>query len=249
MFSSRFMADKPENPLFNFLSSFCDNTNKEERELTELLIKFDEDDELRPEKEELDHFGLNIRTFVWPRHGGRASIHEVNNILYKFASKDCKFVQFIADDFIFTRPNFVTEILERSDEYVMTGENGLTHHECIEGTAGYCPAFSSKLIDALSCTVGPQSNADGVAFEIADSLRERYNYEIMFAPGNNPCYYTRTDCITSAHDPEDTFTKMTFPHGNTDQKGHWKDYFRILADNVMRAMLVEKNGGLEKLLS
>ena len=246
IFSSRFNENynRSTNPLFRLLQSFKDNTTKEERNLTEFLIKFDDDDKNIPTQEELDSFGLNIQKFVWGRHGGRGSLHEVQNILYKFADKRCKFVQFIADDFVFTRPNFVSEILEYSDKYVITGQPGMTHFQQPPGTHGYCPAFSAKVIDALSCTTGPHSNGDGVVCGIADALREKYDYEIMFSPGGKPGYYLRTDCETSSHDSTDYFTALTGPTSDESLKGNWRDYW-----NIFRSMIVDSIGGISNLQS
>ena len=172
-------------------------------------------------------------------------------MLYKQADKDVKFVQFIADDFIFARPDFVSEILEYSDQYKITGEIGMGRtpsgdYQCPVGSRGYCPAFSSKVLDALACTSGPHCNADGIATALGENLRADYGYEIMFKPGASHYYY-RTDCQTSRHDGSNVFGLLTSPTECPSTKGFHEVWWKILTDCVYRAKLCDEIGEMQDL--
>ena len=247
VFSSRQQDSFSHNPLFGLLDSFENNTSEEEKSKSEFLIKFDSDDQNIPSNEKLNSYSFDIQKFVWDRHGGRGSLHETQNILYNYVRKDCKFVQLIADDFLFTRQGFVSEILEHSDTYKITGSPGMTDFNCPPGTHGYCPAFSTKVIDALGGITGPHCNADGVACCLAEKLRENYDYEIMFSPGNGTNYYIRTDTITSRYVPSDIYASMTYPPSSPELKGFYNDYWSRASESVARSMYTDQLGGVLEL--
>tara|TARA_R110002020_G_scaffold55309_1_gene153536 strand:+ start:18958 stop:19755 length:798 start_codon:yes stop_codon:yes gene_type:complete len=250
IFSSRWdrSAQPHTNPLFALLDSFEDNTTEEEKKLSEFIIKFDDDDPHVPKNEEFDKYSFKIKRFTFDRLGGRYGLHLVQDILYRLADENVKFVQLIADDFVFTRPNFVSEILEYSDQYKLTGEEGMGTYQNPEGAHGYCPAFSTKIIDALAGTSGPHCNADGIATALGDTLRSRYGYEIMFKPGTTN-YYTRTDCITSRHDGNDLLGKLLSVHPRSAHvKGCDETFWPMLCELVYRAKLCDDLGGLEALI-
>jgi hypothetical protein len=94
------MKDNPDFGLPNLLNSFIKNTTVDERQNSEFLIKFDEDDNIEDIKSILDlYWNLNIKPFFWERLGGRSSLHEVQTYLYKYKNPNCTWIQVIADDF------------------------------------------------------------------------------------------------------------------------------------------------------
>ena len=254
-------------PLLSFLGSFAAHTTDEEKSKSEFLFKFDEDDTFIPSDEQLNSFGVKIKKFVWGRHGGRMSMHETTSCLYKYVDPSCKFVQLGADDFVFNRSNFVTEILEHSDTYKMVGAPGgggsvflEARHWIPHGTQGYMPAFSTKILDSWSGYTGPHAESDGVAKDVASYLRDEYGYEVMFAPGGNECYYVRQE-TRSRHradgEPSQNtaFLRASRPSGapmhtslglglarladSPKEHSIWK----LLGDNIMKSMCIDSMDG------
>ena len=96
-----------------------------------------------------------------------------------------------------------------------------------------------------------------MATGLADILRLYYNYEVFFAPGDGTNYYVRTDCVTSRSfqmtENQSYFNHMTHPPGDSSFKGGGGDpfdgmtnkHFKNLADGVMKALLIDKIGGIE----
>jgi hypothetical protein len=253
-------------PLLVFLESFAAHTTDEEKSKSEFLLKFDEDDAFIPSDEQLDSFGVTIKKFVWGRHGGRMSVHETTSCLYKYVDPACKFVQLGADDFVFNRDNFVTEILEHSDTYKIAGAPGGggykflgERHWIPVGTEGYMPAFSTKILDSWSGYTGPHAESDGVAKDVASYLRDEYNYEVMFAPGGKECYYKRNEARDRTRPDGAVYNNTPFawlsrPGSKPDLYSHPftprigdEDMWRLLGDSIMRAILVDSIGGIKSL--
>ena len=258
VFSSRHNPSiRPENPLFDLLESFQNNTTQEEKDLSEFLIKFDGDDPNIPSDESLERYDFKVQKFVWERHAGRLSLHTVQDCLYKRVDKNCKFVQFISDDFIFCRPDFVSQILEFSDRYKITGEPGLPPiaNPGADIMMGYAPAFSTKVLDALSYTTGPSCNIDGLGWMLAEEMRKLIGYELMFSPGaldessSADIYYKRTDISSSGLVRSDLFFQMTEPESAGDsKKGYAPTFWATLAKNVAISMLSEDIGDIQDLV-
>jgi hypothetical protein len=226
IFSCRMDIRRNKPPLVELLDSFEALTTEEEKQKSEFLIKFDEDDPKIPDDAFFDRYSFPIKRFIWGRHGGRSSLHEVQNVLYNLTSPNCEFVQVIADDFVFTRPNFVSEILEYSGKYVIIGEEGITHHVPPSGSGGYAPCFSTKIIDATS-GFGCHCNSDGFAFGLADELTSRYTYNPIV---DFELYYARLD-PASTQDDNCKFLKCC--HAGSSR------VFPILARNIVANMEME----------
>ena len=159
LFSSR-RKDNSDHNLLGLLQSFLHFTTPEERSQCEFLIKFDEDDdevqnEIKKffEKGDLDFV---VKTFTWARNGGRNSLHEVQSLLYGYINPQSTWIHVIADDFVFIRSNFVTDILNSDNNFTLIG---------IEDR-GYdlAPCFSRKLLDACCGYFGTQPNGDGFSW-------------------------------------------------------------------------------------
>ena len=231
IFSSRIdiREDKDSN-LKNLLDSFQNFTSEVEKAKSEFLIKFDDDDAFIPPPEFFNSYTFTIKRFTWGRHGGRSSLHEVERTLYNHVREDCQFVQIIADDFVFTRPNFVSEILSHRGRYGIIGEAGAATSEgkCPEGSGGYAPCFSTKIINAMG-GMGPSCNADGLAYAILDVLKKEYNYSALI---DFPLYYQRTDFSTTENN------KCPF---NQACKFNQQRSLKRLVKNIMNSIMVESN--------
>ena len=141
LFSCR-MKGNPDHNLTALIQSFIHFTTPEERKQCEWLIKFDDDDsdavQLKKSLEEAN-LDFTIKPFTWARNGGRNSLHEVQSLLYGYINPQSTWIHVIADDFVFTRSNFVTDILNSDSNFTLIG---------IEDR-GYdlAPCFSRKLLE------------------------------------------------------------------------------------------------------
>tara|TARA_R100001594_G_scaffold84189_1_gene118709 strand:+ start:7653 stop:8786 length:1134 start_codon:yes stop_codon:yes gene_type:complete len=119
-----------------FINSIINTTTEEERERLEIIIKFDTQDDLdwiknnfgehiiyfdkRSDHEDRDldygdliksYKGLAIRCVVYDKSEGRASIHDFLSYMGSIAHPDSVLYFNVADDFIFLRKNWVTDLL------------------------------------------------------------------------------------------------------------------------------------------
>lgn len=208
MYSIIFSSRKKNNPTYglnNLLKSFIDNTNNEERCSSEFLIKIDDDDDSIIEDIELFSDILNIKTFIWPQYGGRNSLHEVQYYLYKYKNENTKWIQVIADDFLFTRNNFITDILSINTDYLILGSD-----KCNDLCHGTAPCFSRKLCDALAGSFGCHSNSDGFAFGLGEIMQKKYNINII---SDIKPYYIRTQYHYTS-EIHNKFNRITQDHSN-----------------------------------
>jgi|TARA_R110002020_G_scaffold210252_4_gene416244 hypothetical protein len=199
IFSSR-AKDNPDHNLMGLLKSFMDFTTPEERKQCEWLIKFDEDDsELGEVKEYIEALSSEvvIRSFTWARNGGRNALHEVQSLLYGYINDKSSWIHVMADDFIFTRPGFVTDILNTDDNFTFIGK------EAFPVVRSIAPCFSRKLLDACCGYFGSQPNADGFSSGIRETLIQKYNIDI----GTDIDYYYIRNSFTSGEDWEDNHNK------------------------------------------
>lgn len=118
LFCSR-VSGNPDGNIENFLDSLvlCGAT----RENCEVLIKYDSDDNLRPDPSFFKKYDINIRIFVWSRGEGRHSIHTDHFYLFSQHNPKTTFVMLGSDDFTFTRKNFIDDILSIKDTYAFVG--------------------------------------------------------------------------------------------------------------------------------
>jgi hypothetical protein len=220
------MKDNPDFGLPNLLNSFIKNTTVDERQNSEFLIKFDEDDNIEDIKSILDlYWNLNIKPFFWERLGGRSSLHEVQTYLYKYKNPNCTWIQVIADDFIYTRPGFVTEILNIPDNYNYIGTEAFVSPK----TQGTAPCFSRKLMDACCGDFGPQPNSDGFATGLNEIMNQKYNINLGL---DIEPYYYRVSCNTSEN-WDSSFNKMT--------KDGLDIIYSLMSKNIYLNILNDKN--------
>jgi len=119
IFPSR-LKNNPDSALNNFFTSLIHTTTEEERKQLEVLIKFDTDDDNVPESFKntvKDREGITIRTFTYARGEGRSDINNVLSYLGTLVNPESKLIMNFSDDFIYTRPGWVTEILSTYETY------------------------------------------------------------------------------------------------------------------------------------
>ena len=87
----------------------------------EVLIKYDNDDDQRPDPKSFDKFPFMVKTFVWSRGEGRHGFHLDHFYLFSQRNQNSKFVLLCADDFTFIYEGFIEEILSIEDKYCFVG--------------------------------------------------------------------------------------------------------------------------------
>src|SRR3984893_10670681 len=120
IFCSR-VKDNPPSNIQRLLDSAVAHTDPAEREQIEFLLKYDADDDARPPDSFFAAYPFPVRTFVWSRGEGRHSLHHAQEYLFAQRDPRSRFCLMIADDFYFTRPNFISEILSIKEEFCILG--------------------------------------------------------------------------------------------------------------------------------
>ena len=109
------VKDNKDSDMDNLLSSLqrcgADQTN------CEVLIKYDTDDDRQPDESYFSKFPFQVKKFVWSRGEGRHSFHLDHFYLFTQRNRDSKFILLCADDFTFTKENFIDDILSIKEEY------------------------------------------------------------------------------------------------------------------------------------
>ena len=232
LFSCR-MDIRDDPPLERLLVSFQQHTSPIERHFSEFLIKFDSEDKGIPDNDFFNQFDFTIKPFVWDRHSGRSSLHEAQNTLLNYVGDHCKFLQVIADDFIFTEDGFISQMYQYADRYGIIGQNGITHDLPPNGSGGYAPCFTKKFIDATG-GFGSHCNSDGFAFGVTDYLKKNYGYDPMI---HFPLYYKRLD-PDSTQDPDCDFIRHC--HHNSHR------VYSNAAKNIIANLEFEKKYNMEQ---
>lgn len=126
------IKNNPDSNLHRFIESICDTTTPEQREKIEILIKFDNDDDLVPDiyrNPVLDAKGMRVRTFFYERGEGRADINNVISYLGTLVDEKCELIMNAADDFVFDNDTWFNEIEEKYNQskqqnggYIIFGE-------------------------------------------------------------------------------------------------------------------------------
>ena len=243
LFCSR-VKDNPDSALPRLLDSAVEHIAPHERDNIEFLIKFDDDDEVRPPESFFAKYPFAIRTFTYSRGQGRHSLHHAQE--YLFAQRDARsrFCLMTADDFVFNRTGFVSEILSIKDEFCILGHN----RPPIESFAGiyeqeeavrrwavafgaWCPIISTRLIEVCQ-NFGWQSNVDGWLMGLSVVLYDLY--QIVLWQTHEP-FYTRGGGYGLGDTP--TYNNMEL----TGQKGpfnkYWFELLRRQARNLYLNMV------------
>lgn len=185
LFCSR-VKDNPDSNLPRLLDSAVTHIAPHERGQIEFLIKYDADDDQRPSDSFFARYPFSIRTFSFSRGEGRHSLHHAQEYLFAQRDPRSRFCLMTADDFVFTRSGFVTEILGVKDELCMLGPM----RPPIESFAGiyeqeeairrwavcfgpWSPVVSTRLIEVCQ-NFGWQANVDGWLMGLAVVLYDLY---------------------------------------------------------------------------
>lgn len=189
LFCSR-AKDNPDCGLERLLDSTADCTTPREREQVEFLIKFDSDDDARLPDGFFAKYPFPVRTFAWSRGEGRHALHHAQE--YMFAQRDprSRWCLMTADDFYFTRPGFVSEILSIPDEFCILGhrrppiecyagvyEQEEKIREWVVSFGPWSPVVSARLIEVCQ-NFGWQANVDSWLMGLSVMLYDLYGVVI-----------------------------------------------------------------------
>jgi hypothetical protein len=185
IFCSR-VKDNPDSNVKRLLDTAVAHIAPHEYDKIEFLIKYDDDDHGRPPQYFFESYPFKIRTFVWSRGEGRHHLHHVQEYLFTQRDPRSRFLLMTADDFYFTRPGFVSEILAIKDEFCILGRK----RPAIEAWAGryeeesairqwvvafglWSPVVSVRLIEVCQ-NFGWQSNVDSWLMGLSVVLYDMY---------------------------------------------------------------------------
>ena len=247
LFCSR-TKDNPDSQLPRLLDSVVANTTPQEREQIEFLIKFDDDDDARPTPEFLTRYPLRIKTFVWSRGEGRHGLHHAQEYLFAQRDPASRFCLMTADDFIFTRPGFVSDILAVRDEFCIMGyvrppieafagryEQEAMIRQWVVSFGCWSPVVSSRLIEVCQ-NFGWQANVDSWLMGLSVALYDLYGLVIWKT--HAPFYerggsYERPASTGAAP----TYNNMEITNNVGPNNRYWFELVRRQARNVYLNMM------------
>ncbi len=189
LFCSR-VKDNPDSHIERLLDSAVTHLSADERNKIEFLIKYDDDDDQRPPDSFFAKYPFTIRTFVWSRGEGRHSLHHAQEYLFAQRDPRSRFCLMTADDFYFSRPHFVTEILNIKEEFCIVGhirppieafagiyENEGAIRQWVVSFGALSPVISARLIEVCQ-NFGWQSNVDSWLMGLSVVLYDLYSIVI-----------------------------------------------------------------------
>jgi hypothetical protein len=238
IFCSR-VKDNPASNLPKLLESTVAHTTPEERKRLEFLIKFDDDDDQRPADRVLAGYPFPVRPFVWSRGEGRHGLHHAQEYLFAQRDPRSRFCLMTADDFYFTRPGFVSEILSVPDEFCIIGHcrppieqfAGIYEQEeairrWVVAFGGLSPVVSSRLIEVTQ-NFGWQANVDSWLMGLSVVLFDLYR--ILIWRAIEP-YYDRGGGYGLGDTPTYNNMELTCQKGPLNR--YWFELVRRQARNI-----------------
>lgn len=238
IFCSR-VKDNPDSNVGRLLDSAADHLRAEEREQIEFLIKYDDDDDGRPPDRFFDRYPFSIRTFSWARGEGRHYLHHAQEYLFAQRDPRSRFCLMTADDFQFTRPDFVPEILSVPDEFCILGpvrppiesfagiyENEEAIRRWVVAFGPLSPVISVRLVEVCQ-NFGWQSNVDSWLMGLSVVLYDLY--KIILWRSIEP-YYQRGGGYGLGDTP--TYNNMELTGMKGPENKYWFELLRRQARNL-----------------
>jgi hypothetical protein len=242
LFCSR-VKDNPDSQLPQMLDSVMDHTTPTERDQIEFLIKYDDDDDARPPNSFFDRYPFRIRTFVWSRGEGRHSLHHAQEYLFAQRNPASRFCLMTADDFVFTRSGFVSEILAIPDEFCIIGQNrppieayaGVYEQEemvrqWVVSFGAWSPVISSRVIEVCQ-NFGWQANVDSWLMGLSVVLYDLYGVVIW---KTLPSFYGRGGSYSrpASTGAAPTYNNMELTNNVGPINKYWFELVRRQARNL-----------------
>jgi hypothetical protein len=238
LFSSR-VKGNPDSDIRRLLDSVLATASPAELGQIEFLIKYDDDDDERPPDGFFAAYPFPVRTFVWSRGEGRHSLHQAQEYLFAQRDPRARFCMVTADDFYFTRPGWVSDILRIPDEFCIVGDlrpgievfAGIYEQEAAVRKWAVAfrmlaPAVSARLIEVCQ-NFGWQANVDSWLMALSVVLYDLY--EVVIWRTVEP-YYTRGGGYGLGDTP--TYNNMEVTCRNGPLNKYWFELVRRQARNV-----------------
>lgn len=238
LFCSR-VKDNPASALPKLLDSTVANLLPHELGQIEFLIKYDDDDDQRPPASFFTQYPFPIRTFCYSRGDGRHSLHHAQEYLFTQRDPRSRWCLMTADDFFFTRPGFVSEILAVPDEFCIIGhvrppieryvgryeeESAIREYNVSFGALS--PVVSARLIEVCQ-NFGWQANVDSWLMALSVVLYDLYRVVIW---KEIPEYYERDGGYGLGDTP--TYNNMELTSQKAPQNRYWFELLRRQARNI-----------------
>jgi hypothetical protein len=242
LFCSR-AEGNPDSALPRLLDSAVRHTTPAERERLEFVIKFDSDDNQRLSDAELAKYPFTIKPFVWSRGEGRHGLHHAQEYLFTERDPRGRFCLMTADDFVFNRDGWVSEILAVKDEFAILCPN----RPPIEAYAGRCyqeewirqwvvsfgcwsPVVTARTIEVCQ-NFGWQANVDSWLMGLSVVLYDLY--KVVIWKTHQPFYerggsYERPASCGAAP----TYNRMEITNNVGPVNRYWFELVRRQARNL-----------------
>lgn len=247
IFCSR-VQDNPDSNVGRLLDSIVACTDSTERREIEVLIKYDSDDECRPQEGFFSQYPFAVKTFTWSRGEGRHALHNAQEYLFTQRDPKSRFLLMTADDFVFTRPGFVHEILSIRDEFCILGfrrppieayagryEQEKMIRDWVVSFGCWSPVVSARLIEVCQ-NFGWQANCDSWLMGLAVVLYDMYG--IMIWKQHEPFYERRGSYERPAScGAAPTFNNMELTNNKGPENKYWFELVRRQARNVYLNMV------------
>lgn len=238
IFCSR-VKNNPDSNVKRLLDSAAAYINPQERNQVEFLIKYDSDDDQRPPDSFFASYPFPIRTFTWSQGEGRHYLHHAQEYLFAQRDPRGRFCLMMADDFYFTRPNFVSEILDLRDEFCILGpirppieafagiyEREEIIRQWVVAFGPLAPVISTRLIEVCQ-NFGWQSNVDSWLMGLSVVLYDLY--EIVIWRPIQP-FYERGGGPGLGDTP--TYNNMELTYLTGPNNKYWFELVRRQARNL-----------------
>ncbi|MDB5313390.1 MAG: hypothetical protein JWO38_7592 [Gemmataceae bacterium] len=242
IFCSR-VKDNPDSNVGRLLDSMVANTTPEEQEQVEFLIKYDDDDEHRPAAGAFANYPFPVRTFAWSRGEGRHALHHAQEYMFTQRDPRSRFLLMTADDFYFTRPGFVSEILNTRDEFCILGykrppieayarryEQEAMIRDWVVSFGCWSPVVSVRLIEVCQ-NFGWQANVDSWLMGLSVVLYDMYGIVLWHTV---PSFYERGGSYErpASVGTAPTYNNMELTNNKGPENKYWFELVRRQARNV-----------------
>ena len=238
LFCSR-VKDNVDSQIKRLLDSAETHIAPTERTNIEFLIKYDDDDDARPNDSFFAAYPFSIRTFVWSRGEGRHYLHHAQEYLFAQRNPRSRFCLMVADDFYFTRSGFVSEILNIRDEFCILGDKR-PHIESFAGNYEHddvirrwvvafgdlAPVITTRLIEVCQ-NFGWQSNVDSWLMGLSIALYDLYRVIIW---RSITAFYERGGGLGLGNTP--TYNNMELTNVRGPMNPYWFELVRRQARNL-----------------
>ncbi|HLJ92055.1 MAG TPA: hypothetical protein VKU02_02565 [Gemmataceae bacterium] len=238
IFCSR-VKENPDSNVQRLLDSAADHLRVDERDQIEFLIKYDADDDARPPDSLFARYPFPIRTFVWSRGEGRHYLHHAQEYLFAQRDPRTRFCLMTADDFLFTRKGFVSEILSHREEFCILGpirppiesfagiyEKEEAIRQWVVAFGPLSPVISVRLIEVCQ-NFGWQSNVDSWLMGLSIVLFDLYKV-VIWRPIEP--YYERGGGYGLGDTP--TYNNMELTCMKGPENKYWFELLRRQARNL-----------------